>query len=552
MLERPAALRAIKIAFFLRHNQRRQKGGTVLRFRAALRLSAIVSLAVVPAISTFNLTYAAVPQGQNRLPEQAGNDGAKASAIGNRRVAVGYEAALDIARKECDSLGCNCQTPGSDCTKMPKDVDYDACFKQSGEMAIIACTRSIASGRYDGSGLAALYNNRGIEYNAKGDYDDAIADYDHAIKLDPKYALAYNKRGQTYAAKSNYDRAIADYSKAILIDALPKSPVHINVYDNRGQAYAAKGDYEHAIADYSEAIRIDPKYALGYNNRGIVYAARDDFDRAIADYSQAIHIDPKNALVLNNRGQAYATKGDYERAIADYSQAIRINPLPASVTHINVYDNRGLAHAASGRYDDAIADYDEAIRIDPNYALAYKTRGDAFAAKGDYERANTDYSQAIELNPKDAAVYFNRGLDEFYVGAFARALADLNQTRELSPKDAYAALWLDVADKHSNLPSRLSEAISQFDMTKWPAPVVRLYLGETTPEAVLAAADDPRPETKKGQVCEANFFIGELALQQGAKDEAAQLFRFAASNCPKDYVQLDAAVAELKALGANP
>jgi tetratricopeptide (TPR) repeat protein len=494
-----------------------------LGFKAVFRLGAIGLLAVVPAMWTFDPTYAAISQ-----------------------------ATLDTARKDCESRGCNCRTPGSDCSKVPGDVDYDACFKQTGELAIVACTRSIASGRYDGSSLAALYNNRGIEYSGKHDYDDAIADYDLAIELDPKYVLAYNNRGMTYAAKSNYNRAIADYSQAILIDPLPKSATYINVYDNRGQAYAAKGDYEHAIADYNEAIRIDPKCTLAYDNRGIVHAAEGDFERAIADYSQAIRIDPKNALILNNRGQAYATKGDYERAIADYTQAIRINPLPASVTHINVYDNRGQARAAGGHYGDAIADYDEAIHIDPNYALAYKNRGDAFAAKGDYKRAGTDYGQAIQLNPKDAGAYFNRGLTEFYVGALPKALADLNQMRELSPKDAYAALWLDVAAKHGNLPSRLSEAVSQFDMTKWPAPVVRLYLGEMTPEAVLAAADDPRPETKKAQLCEANFFIGELALQQGAKDEAAQLFRFAASNCPNDYVQLDAAVAELKALGAEP
>jgi lipoprotein NlpI len=89
-------------------------------------------------------------------------------------------------------------------------------------------------------------------------------------------------------------------------------------------------------------------------------------------------------------------------------------------------------------------------------------------------------------------------------------------------------------------------------MTKWPAPVIRLYLGETTPEAVLAAADDPAPAIKKGQLCEAKFFTGEMALQHGDKDEAVRLFRFAASNCPKDYVQSDAAVAELKALGVSP
>jgi lipoprotein NlpI len=84
------------------------------------------------------------------------------------------------------------------------------------------------------------------------------------------------------------------------------------------------------------------------------------------------------------------------------------------------------------------------------------------------------------------------------------------------------------------------------------APVIRLYLGQLTPEAVLAAADDPDATTKKGQVCEANFYSGELALRQGKKDEATGLFRRATADCPKPFFEYDGANAELKALGKNP
>ena len=87
-------------------------------------------------------------------------------------------------------------------------------------------------------------------------------------------------------------------------------------------------------------------------------------------------------------------------------------------------------------------------------------------------------------------------------------------------------------------------------MTAWPAPVIRMFLGQMTPAAVLAAADDPDATKKKGQVCEANFYSGEWALRHGAKDEAARLFRLAASDCPKDFNEWSAANAELKALGA--
>jgi lipoprotein NlpI len=89
-------------------------------------------------------------------------------------------------------------------------------------------------------------------------------------------------------------------------------------------------------------------------------------------------------------------------------------------------------------------------------------------------------------------------------------------------------------------------------MTKWPAPVIRLFLGQTTPEAVLVAADDPNAKTKQGKVCEANFYTAEPGFAAPHKDEATRLFRLAATDCGKGFTERAAANAELKALGANP
>jgi lipoprotein NlpI len=220
------------------------------------------------------------------------------------------------------------------------------------------------------------------------------------------------------------------------------------------------------------------------------------------------------ALVRVMRASAYYAKGDFDRAIADYSDAIRLTPIvtiPKTNANLDVYSSRGHVYYTKGDVDRAMADYDEAIRLDA----------------------------------KSSSAYFRRGIAYFYTGALPKALADFNQANALDPRDAYIALWLDIVGKRNNLSSRLPQAISQLDMTKWPAPVIRLYLGEMTPEAVLAAADDPKPETKKGQVCEANFYTGELALQRDRKDEAVRLFRLVASDC----IGFPAANAELKAVG---
>ena len=284
-------------------------------------------------------------------------------------------------------------------------------------------------------------------------------------------------------------------------------------YSNRCWAYSDKGNPDRAITDCNDAIRLNAKLANAYLNRGKAYGDKGDFDRAIGDYDQAIELNPKSSIGYNNLCDAYLDKGDNDRAITDCNQA---------------------------------------IRLDPKFAVAYHNRGNAYRYKGDVSSAIADYNQAIQLSPKFFQTYLARGLLSLDAGELPQALADINQADTLNPKDPYTALWLDIVNKRSKLPSRLAEATAQIDMTKWPAPVIRLYLGQMTPEVVLAAAADLDASKQKSQVCEANFFSGELALQQGKKDEATRLFRIADEGCPKDSFQLTAANDELKALGAQP
>jgi tetratricopeptide (TPR) repeat protein len=404
------------------------------------------------------------------------------------------------------------------------------------DLQVKSCTALIQSDRETTKTRAIAYNNRGIAYFETQDYDRALADYNAAIRLDPEFAAATYNRGNAYRAKGDNDRAIIDYNEALRIR--PDS----RAYFNRGSAYRAKGDHDRAIADYNEAIRLDPNYALSYGNRGIAYAAKGDNDRAIADYDEAIRLNPRYANAYGNRGLAYAAKGDLDRAIADYDEALRIRP--GAIDR----NNRGLAYHRQMDHDRAIADYDEATRLDPRFALAYNNRGEAYRAKGDNERAVADFSEAIALDPNYSAAYFGRGRMLLYGGSLARAHGDLKRASELAPKNAYHVLWLDLAERRNHLARSLPEAASRLDMTSWPAPVIRLLLGETT--AVLA--DDPDPNKKQGQACEANFFGGEAALLDGAKQEAARLLRLAANDCPRAFFERAAANAELKALDVEP
>jgi lipoprotein NlpI len=211
--------------------------------------------------------------------------------------------------------------------------------------------------------------------------------------------------------------------------------------------------------------------------------------------------------------------------------------------------------AGPAAWDAAIAnrgaDHIQTVRLDAKDPDARHNRGTKDQTKSALNQIIVYYNAAIKRDPKDDDAYFHRGIANFYAGALPQALADLGQASKLDPTYAYYALWIDIVDKRGHAESGLTQAIAHVDMTKWPAPVIRMFLGETTPAAVLAAADDPDANTKRGQICEANFYSGELALQQGAKDEAARLFHLAAADCPRGFAEGPAAVSEIEALAGS-
>ena len=251
---------------------------------------------------------------------------------------------------------------------------------------------------------------------------------------------------------------------------------------------------------------------VSYNNSGLSYDAMGDYDRAIGAFTKAIQLYSGSATLFNNRGNAYKGKGDLEHAITDYN---------------------------------------EAIRLSPNSGNGYYYRGNAYEAKGEFERALLDFTAVIRLHPEYVLGYLERGRISLYCDQFDKAQSDFEHAISMDPTSAYAALWLELARRRNNLPSHLEKATEQLDMTQWPAPVLRLYLGQVTPTAVLAAANDANPATQRGQSCEANFFIAEWMLLHGATEDSLPLFRAAVSDCPRNYLEWNASNAELLRLGSQ-
>jgi tetratricopeptide (TPR) repeat protein len=157
----------------------------------------------------------------------------------------------------------------------------------SPELPIRGCTAVIHSGRQLLDRLGTAYNNRGVAYRLKGEYDKSIGDFNEAVRLRPNFANAFN---------------------------------------NRGVAYRNKGDLDHALADYHQAINLKPDYLAAFYNRGLVLVDKSEYARAIDDFNIVLQIDPQNPLVLFRRGQAFLKKGEVEAGNADIAAAQAIKP----------------------------------------------------------------------------------------------------------------------------------------------------------------------------------------------------------------------------------
>jgi lipoprotein NlpI len=316
-------------------------------------------------------------------------------------------------------------------------------------------------------------------------------------------------------------------------------------FSNRCGWWWAKKDSDRALADCNEAIKIDAGLAVAHINRGNVYLMKADTGHALDDFNEAVRLDPKSGWAYSARGDLYESEGDFDHALADLNESIRLEPEYAMAYFFrsNLFKNRGDA-------DRALADLNQSIRFDPNFAIAHFNRGCLSYLTGNNAAALADFSDAIRLDPAYQAAYFNRGVAYFVIGGhIADAEADFKRASELNPKDAYAALWQALAEIRDGNPSRLTEAAKQLDMTTWPAPLVRQFLGQSDVAQTMAAAYDRDPKTSVGQTCEADYYGGEFELSKKNKPQAMRLLGLAAHDCPHGFIESTAAIAELIAQG---
>ncbi len=196
-----------------------------------------------------------------------------------------------------------------------------------------------------------------------------------------------------------------------------------------------------------------------------------------------------------------------------------------------------------GSGDEAIKACDEQIAVNGEDAVAYYNRGSAYKAQGGLDLALADTTKAKELDPKNFSYTRALGLIRYGQADFKSAATEFLRAIELKD-DAYTMLFRYLAR------SRAGEAASEeleanagrLKTKQWPYAATELYLGKRSPQATIDAAGNDEER------CEAQFYVGQWYLAKGNTSDAKKFLETAIAICPKDFMEAEAATAELNAL----
>jgi lipoprotein NlpI len=383
-------------------------------------------------------------------------------------------------------------------------------------------------------------------------------------------------------------------------------------YDNVGDVQMDQGDLAAALASYeaSQAIRdLLAKSAPGNaggqrdlsvscNKVGDVQKAQGDLPAALASYQASLAIreglaksDPANAgwqrdlsAVHNKVGKVQLDQGDLPAALASYQSGLAIaeklaksDPSNAgwqrelSISHDNVGDvqmEQGDLPAALTSYQTGLAVMQRLLTLDPDnagwlrdLAISYNKAGYAQFDLGRVEEALHDFNAAVQIGkaPNNSEIYWRRALAKLYTNDAAGAADDAAMALKLESTNPYYAIWLHIARarERQNDGDELAANAKHIDSSRWPWPVVALFLGSMNPDETQAAAlSADQHSTRLGHSCEADFYIGVYRIEKGAQTDARTLLQSAADHCPHNFIEYAAAMLELKQLdgwaGAPP
>lgn len=400
------------------------------------------------------------------------------------------------------------------------DIDRAIEAYDSGDIdaALDIVTRAIDSGRLRESRLISALEVRSAYYSYAGRLEEALADCNRGLGLDPAYGPILINRANIFIDMGKYGPAHADLREALK--------------DSRLNAYGK---------------------ALAYFHRGRTWRNQNNFPRALEDFDAALKWQPSLLAVRLERGAILLKQGNYVRAAADFERVIS-----AHSDYAGGYLGRAQALIGLNKFDEALTDLDHAANLDNQDYAILRERGRAHLFLRRNEDAIAEFTRALDRYPDDRLSRDMRGVAAFNLGNFAKAADDFAYRPESYTTDwhyenlDYRTLWLYLARSRMTPPKNTEfelRQVASWSMNTagegtWPEPVFSVIgnkIGEQ--DVFVAAARDAMLAAQ--QTCNANFYLGQIALIRRQTAHSRDLLKMAVETCPVASREHVAALSEL-------
>jgi len=400
----------------------------------------------------------------------------------------------------------------------------------------------------------------GVILDAQKRYDEAERSYTQALKLAAGSAALYNNLGNHYLARGIPDRARKSFLRVIAIDAhhpnanlqLAKSSVENKQGDEalryldhlpaseqsdaavrllRAQALYQAGQKEQAQSLLIEVQKVDPSDPRLVFSIGMVYVQWERFEEAEVTFTRALEMAPANFDVLYNLAVAATRAGHLDRAEDIFKVALKQRPEDADCLYglARVYAQRGQDYAATSLLVKAqpLAP----TRIDIPLFLAQLTERQGFL-----EDTAAAYDQYLKLRPGDDGARRERGFALARSGKIKEGLPDLEWYVQKHPKDAQGFYTLGVTiglEDHARGLEYINKALN-LDDSHLAARYVRAGLNLQDGKVAESVADLKlilKREPENGRVLSQ---LGQAYLLQDQPREACDLLKRAMDLAPQD------------------
>jgi lipoprotein NlpI len=144
-----------------------------------------------------------------------------------------------------------------------------------------------------------------------------------------------------------------------------------------------------------------------------------------------------------------------------------------------------------------------------------------------FEKALACFEKTVEIRPDDPIPYSMAAFAAFYAGNYDKAIRLFDKELEMGGDEVkYAWIWRHIAKMKLGLDDKKFASFAEsleFD-GEWPSPVISFYAGTMSKRRCMEMAADRDPKRDKEKKCEAYYYIGEMELAKGDREEAEKLF----------------------------